>query len=187
MRITPKLAAFAVAGLALAAPATAMAASHGAAHHAGASHSVVASSEPTGPDHDSLQQGDQTSPDTASGTAKAATVKATSPTPEPSSPEGESAAESEFDRLGRPGRPRRRVGERAVRVQRGPVTQRWTAVQRTATGLPRGAGCEPQARSPHVRDQRSRMMSAAGRRIERMTLTPVAAMAPQVTPPRAAR
>jgi hypothetical protein len=89
MRITPKIAAFAVAGLALAGPATgtAMAASHG-----GASPSAAASAEPTGPDHDSLQQGDQTSPDTASGTtAKAASTAS----PAPSSPEGESSTESE--------------------------------------------------------------------------------------------
>jgi hypothetical protein len=92
MRITPKIAAFAVAGLALAAPATAMASSHSAAHHVSASHSVAASSEPTGPDHDSLQQGDQTSPDTVSGTVKTASSTAT---PEPSSSEGESSTESE--------------------------------------------------------------------------------------------
>jgi hypothetical protein len=92
MRITPKIAAFAVAGLALAAPATAMAASHGAAHQVGASHSVAASSESAGPDHDRLQQGDQTAPDTASGTVKTASSTAT---PEPSSSEGESGTESE--------------------------------------------------------------------------------------------
>jgi hypothetical protein len=92
MRITPKIAAFAIAGLALAAPATAMAASHSAAHHTGVSHSVVVSSEPAGPDHDSVQQGDQTSRDTASGTAR--TASSTS-TPEPSSSEGESSTESE--------------------------------------------------------------------------------------------
>ena len=92
MRITPKIAAFAVAGLALAAPATAMAASHGAAHQVGASHPVAASSESTGPDHDRLQQGDQTAPDTAPGTVKTASSTAT---PEPSSSEGESGTESE--------------------------------------------------------------------------------------------
>jgi hypothetical protein len=69
-----------------------MAASNGAAHHTGVSHSVAASSEPAGPDHDSLQQGDQTSPDTVSGTVKTASSTAT---PEPSSSEGESSTESE--------------------------------------------------------------------------------------------
>jgi len=53
----------------------------------------VASAEPTGPDHDSLQQGDQTGPDSTSGVAKAAVATATSP--EPSAPEGESSAETE--------------------------------------------------------------------------------------------
>jgi hypothetical protein len=69
-----------------------MAASPSAAHHTGAAHSVAASSEAAGPDHDSVQQGDQTSPDTAPGTAR--TASSTS-TPEPSSSEGESSTESE--------------------------------------------------------------------------------------------
>src|SRR5258706_5704508 len=102
MRITPKTAALAVAGLALAAPATAMAASHSAAHHTGASHSVAASSEPTGPDHDSLQQGDQTSPDTTAGLTANAASKSR---PQPSSPERESAGESESTVSGGPGGP----------------------------------------------------------------------------------
>jgi hypothetical protein len=89
MRITPKIAAFAVAGLALAGPVTGTAM---AASHAGASPSAAASAEPAGPDHDSLQQGDQTSPDTASGTVK---TTSSTPTPEPSSSEGESSTGSE--------------------------------------------------------------------------------------------
>ena len=91
MRITPKIAAFAVAGLALAGPATGTAM---AASHSGASHLAAASSEPTRPDHDTLQQGDQTSPDTAPGTTVKAAASSRS-TPEPSSSEGESATESE--------------------------------------------------------------------------------------------
>ena len=63
-----------------------------AASHSVASPSAAATAEPVGPDHDGLQQGDQTRPDTASAT----TVKAASTaSPEPSSPEGESSTETE--------------------------------------------------------------------------------------------
>jgi two-component system, OmpR family, sensor kinase len=45
-------------------------------------------------------------------------------------------------------RPCRPFGKRAIRVQRRPVTRRWTPVRRTATGLGR-ARAASQARSPH--------------------------------------
>jgi hypothetical protein len=89
MKIMPKLAATAAAVLALggAGATTAMAATHG---HS--SPRAVASAEPTSPDHDSLQQGDQTTADAAP--ARAA-VAHSSTSSERSSPEGESGTEAE--------------------------------------------------------------------------------------------
>ena len=58
----------------------------------GATAASVASAEPTSPDNDSVQQGDQTSPDAS---PAAATAGASSPSPEASSPEGESTTENE--------------------------------------------------------------------------------------------
>ena len=88
MKLAPKAAAAAAAVLALAgtgtAAGTALAASHG-----GGSPVPVAAAEPAGPDHDSIQQGDQASPDSS-----AALTAAGAPSPEPSSAEGESTAEN---------------------------------------------------------------------------------------------
>jgi hypothetical protein len=95
MKIAPKIAAAAVAALALggASTATAMAAGHGgSAGHRGGTVTSVASAEPTSPDNDSVQQGNQTSPDLA---PAAVTAGTSSPSPEASSPEGESTAENE--------------------------------------------------------------------------------------------
>jgi hypothetical protein len=87
MKLTPKIAAVAVMALTLAGTGggAALAATHGSA-----SRVSVATAEPTGPDHDSAQQGDQTSPDNS-----AALTTAGTSSPEPSSPEGETATESE--------------------------------------------------------------------------------------------
>jgi nucleoside phosphorylase len=93
MKIAPKIAAAAVAALALggAGAATAMAAGHGgSAGQSGRTAALVASAEPTSPDHDSVQQGDQTSPDVSP-----AAAGTSSPGPDASSPEGESTTENE--------------------------------------------------------------------------------------------
>lgn len=64
MKLTPKIASVAVAVLALGGAGISTAVAAGASTHAPAR---VAQSEPTGPDHDAIQQGDQTSPDNAAG------------------------------------------------------------------------------------------------------------------------
>lgn len=87
MKITPKIAAAAMAALTLGGAGTGTAV---AASHSGAAPAAVTSAEPTSPDHDSLQQGDQTTPDAAS----ALTATGTS-SPEPSSPEADSTTENE--------------------------------------------------------------------------------------------
>jgi hypothetical protein len=70
-----------------------MAAGHGGgAGQSGGTAALVASAEPTSPDNDSVQQGDQTSPDVS---PAAATAGTSSPSPEASSPEGESTTENE--------------------------------------------------------------------------------------------
>src|SRR5437870_5193970 len=86
MKIAPKIAAAAVAALALggAGAATAL-----AAGHSGGTATSVASAEPTSPDHDSVQQGDQTSPDAS---PAAATAGTSSPRPEADGDFGEQAA-----------------------------------------------------------------------------------------------
>jgi hypothetical protein len=95
MKIAPKIAAAAVAALALggAGATTALAAGHGgSAGHRGGTVTSVARAEPTSPDNDSVQQGDQTSLDVS---PAAATAGTSSPSHEASSPEGESNTENE--------------------------------------------------------------------------------------------
>jgi hypothetical protein len=94
MKITPKIAAAAIAALALggAGAGTAL-----AAGHSGAATTSVASAEPTSPDHDSLQQGDQTSPDNAGAAAAnaASSAKTTAPHVRGAASDDENGSESE--------------------------------------------------------------------------------------------
>jgi hypothetical protein len=62
MKLAPKVASVAVAVLALGGAGIGTAVASSASTHAPAQ---VTQSEPTGPDHDAVQQGDQTSPDNA--------------------------------------------------------------------------------------------------------------------------
>jgi len=64
MKLAPKVASVVVAVLALGGAAIGTAVASSASTHAPAA-AQVAQSEPTGPDHDAIQQGDQTSPDNA--------------------------------------------------------------------------------------------------------------------------
>lgn len=64
MNLAPKIASVAVAVLALGGAGIGTAVAAGASTHAPAA-VRTAQSEPTGPDHDAIQQGDQTSPDNA--------------------------------------------------------------------------------------------------------------------------
>jgi hypothetical protein len=64
MKLAPKIASVAVALLALGGAGIGTAVASGASTHAPAT-ARTAQSEPTGPDHDAIQQGDQTSLDNA--------------------------------------------------------------------------------------------------------------------------
>jgi hypothetical protein len=64
MKLAPKIASVAVAVLALGGAGIGTAVASSANTHAPAT-ARTAQSEPTGPDHDAIQQGDQTSPDNA--------------------------------------------------------------------------------------------------------------------------
>jgi hypothetical protein len=97
MKLAPKIAGMAVAVLAVggAGVGTIAAASASTTHHA----AVRTASEPTAPDTDAVQQGDQTSPDTATATTTGS-VKAQSDNPGEAP---ESASESESSASDGPG------------------------------------------------------------------------------------